>query len=470
VNAVVIADLNEIEDYEIDGYREIPVPYAVFELIYNAEGDRVIETKYVFVNEKYCEMVGRRREKLIGKRFTEVYSDADDRWFDYCEKAVAQNKVLRGRMYEPLISHWLDFTVAPAKRKGFVSYIFTKADREQELMDIRARENLTAQTILSMSEILSSGEDYEDSIGHVLQELSNVIHPDRLYVLETDRITASNTFEWCAPGVTPEIDTLQNLDYQDYLQGWEKFAAAHTSVVLSDIAVLKEKDPLNYENLKRQGIRRLMAVPFYQNDKLIGYLGADNYEESDKINTQRLLETVSFFIGSRIINHHLIENLKKMSRHDMLTGVHNRNAMIEDSETMKRGSGSIGVVYADINGLKKLNDEKGHHAGDRAICFVARILSETYGEDSVYREGGDEFVVLLKDITREEFANKNRRLRRLLGQQKMYHIAIGTAWDEDTGKLDKTIRRADRFMYMHKADYYIHHDRRHNKISQKQAS
>ena len=229
--------------------------------------------------------------------------------------------------------------------------------------------------------------------------------------------------------MTPEIDTLQNLDYQDYLQGWEQFAAAHTSVVLSDIAVLKEKDPLNYENLKRQGIRRLMAVPFYQNDKLIGYLGADNYEESDKINTQRLLETVSFFIGSRIINHHLIENLKKMSRHDMLTKVHNRNAMIEDSEAMKRGSGSIGVVYADINGLKKLNDEKGHHAGDRAICFVARILSETYGEDSVYREGGDEFVVLLKDITREEFANKNRRLRRLLDQQKMYYIAIGTAWD-----------------------------------------
>lgn len=196
----MIADLNEMEEYEIDGYREIPVPYAVFELIYNAEGDQVTETKYVFVNEKYCEMAGRKPEELIGKRFTEVYPDADDRWFDYCEKAVAQNKVLRGRMYEPLISHWLDFTVAPAKRKGFVTYIFAAADREQELMDLRARENLTAQTILRMSEILSSGEDYEDSISHVLQELSNVIHPDRLYVLETDRITASNTFEWCAPG------------------------------------------------------------------------------------------------------------------------------------------------------------------------------------------------------------------------------------------------------------------------------
>ena len=155
----MIADLNKIEEYEIDGYREIPVPYAVFELIYNAEKDHVTETKYVFVNEKYCELAGRRREGFIGKKFTEVYPDADDRWFDYCEKAVAQNKVLRGRTYEPLVSHWLDFTVAPAKKPGCVTYIFTMADREQELMDIRARENLTAQTILRMSEILSSGED-----------------------------------------------------------------------------------------------------------------------------------------------------------------------------------------------------------------------------------------------------------------------------------------------------------------------
>lgn len=456
--------MREAEEYQIDSFTEIPVPYAVFELIYNATGDLVTDTRYLFVNDKYCRAAGRQREDLVGKTYLQVYPDADDRWFDYCLRAVKEKKAFHSRLYEPHISHWLDFTVAPVNRAGCVSFVFAAVDREQELLDIRKRENLTAQTILRMSEILSSGENYQDSINQVLQELSNVIHPDRLYVLETDRITASNTFEWCAPGVTPEIETLQNLDYQDYLQGWEQFAAAHTSVVFSDIAVLKEKDPLNYENLKRQGIRRLMAVPFYQNDELIGYLGADNYEENDKINTQRLLETVSFFIGSRIINHRLIENLKKMSRYDMLTRVHNRNAMIEDVKDMKAGSGSIGVVYADINSLKKLNDEQGHHAGDRAICFVARILSETYGEDSVYREGGDEFVALLKDITREEFDRKSRRLRRLLHQKNMYHIAIGTAWDEDVRTLEKTIRRADRFMYMHKADYYIHHDRRRKKI------
>jgi PAS domain-containing protein len=65
VNAVVTADLNEMEEYEIDGYMEIPVPYAVFKLIYNAAKDRVTETKYVFVNEKYCEMVGRTDGKIL---------------------------------------------------------------------------------------------------------------------------------------------------------------------------------------------------------------------------------------------------------------------------------------------------------------------------------------------------------------------------------------------------------------------
>ena len=70
---------------------------------------------------------------------------------------------------------------------------------------------------------MNDGEGYESAMNHALQEISRFIHPDRIYLLETDGITVSNTFEWCAEGIQSEIETLQNLDYEEYISGWEVF-------------------------------------------------------------------------------------------------------------------------------------------------------------------------------------------------------------------------------------------------------
>ncbi|MGN1381732.1 MAG: diguanylate cyclase domain-containing protein [Eubacterium sp.] len=446
--------------YHPDDFHEIPVPYAVFEVIMNEDRSQVVDTRYVFVNEKYCEMDGRTPEEFLGRTFKSVYPDAEDHWFGYCYRAAVKGETVHDRLYEPLIGHWLDFTVAPVVRKNCVAYTFTIVDREQELLAAEKRDKQTGQIILRMTRILNGEEDYENSLNHVLRELSRIIHPDRIYILETDQLTASNTFEWCAPGVTPEIMTLQNMNYKESIQSWEKFSENQSSVVLPDITVLREKDPQNYEILKRQRIKRLIAVPMHQEGRLIGYLAADNYEESDRINTQRVLEMVSFFVGAKIMDQRLILKLEHMSHYDMLTGVHNRNAMIDDSEKIAAQSGSIGVVYADVNDLKKINDEQGHHAGDKAICLAAETLSEVFGSVHIYREGGDEFTVLLPGISKEQIDRKYRLLLARIKHQSEFCIAVGSAWDEDAGNLKRTIHRAEQQMYENKAEYYKHHDRR----------
>ena len=447
--------------YHPDDFHEIPVPYAVFEIIMSEDGNRIVNTRYIFVNEKYCEIGGKRREEFLGRTFKSVYPDAGDHWFDYCYRAV-RGETVHDRLYEPLIGHWLDFTVAPVAKPDCVAYTFTVVDREQELLAAERRDRQTGQIILRMSRILNGEEDYQTSLNHVLRELSHIIHTDRIYILETDQVTASNTFEWCAPGVNPEIMTLQNMDYRTSIQGWEKFSADQASVVLPDITVLKEQDPENFAILERQGIKRLIAAPMFQRGRLIGYLAADNYEESDRINTQRILEMVSFFVGAKIMDQRLILKLEHMSHYDMLTGVHNRNAMIEASNEIAAQKGSIGVVYADVNDLKKINDEQGHHAGDRAIRFAAETLSEVFGVGRVYREGGDEFTVLLPGISRESFEEKYRKLLACIKRQNDVCLAAGAAWDEDAGRLKQTIHRAEQQMYRNKAEYYKVHDRRRN--------
>lgn len=58
--------------YQVDDYKEIPVPYAVFELIYDREKKHVIDTRYVFVNARYCKMTHKEREQLLDQRFSSV--------------------------------------------------------------------------------------------------------------------------------------------------------------------------------------------------------------------------------------------------------------------------------------------------------------------------------------------------------------------------------------------------------------
>ena len=167
------------------------------------------------------------------------------------------------------------------------------------------RGMMTDDVILRISRILNGEEGYQASMDHTLEALGDVIHPDRLYILETDGKTVSNTFEWCAPGIEPEIQTLQNLDYQLYMGGWDKFLESSTCVLIEDIELLREEDPVDYENLKRQNIQRLIAVPFYQQGQIVGFLGADNYEKNDLINTREVLETISYFLSFNIGNHKL---------------------------------------------------------------------------------------------------------------------------------------------------------------------
>ncbi len=301
----------------LDPFDDIPVAYAVFQLIFDAAHSQVVNTRYVYVNRAYCRMAGCAREDLVGRNFLDLYPEGV-LWFPYCQEAWEKKETVHACLYSNETGHWLDFTVGPAGGEDRVAFIFTIMD---ETVQKTRRETTTDGIILHISKLLNNDEDFENGMNHALEELSRFIHPDRLYVLETDGITASNTFEWCAPGVEPEMETLQDLDYDGYLSGWEKYLKRSGDVVISDIEELKADDPVDYENLKRQGIRCLAAAPFYNRGKLIGYLGADNYEKNDLINTQLVLNSISYFIGAKIVNHRLMEDLNRLSCTDTLTNV-----------------------------------------------------------------------------------------------------------------------------------------------------
>jgi diguanylate cyclase (GGDEF)-like protein/PAS domain S-box-containing protein len=153
------------------------------------------------------------------------------------------------------------------------------------------------------------------------------------------------------------------------------------------------------------------------------------------------------------------ERLKDLSIHDTLTGLYNRNFFEDQMQLMSDGRyGAMGLIVCDINGLKLINDTKGHEDGDELLIACADILRASFRKgDVIARIGGDEFVVFLPDCSRKEVEAGCARIRDKVAQYQEMHprkgfsVSLGYAAAEEA-PLDMSLlfKRADDAMYREK--------------------
>ena len=145
--------------------------------------------------------------------------------------------------------------------------------------------------------------------------------------------------------------------------------------------------------------------------------------------------------------------------HDPLTRLWNRLVFYEDCNTRKNQIN--GVASIDMNGLKQMNDEQGHDAGDRALETIGESLKRVMNRKIyAYRIGGDEFMLLFCRCSREEMQQALDALDRDVRAAGL-SVAVGLATaTEEKESLDELIRISDQRMYEAKSEYYQAHDRR----------
>ena len=145
--------------------------------------------------------------------------------------------------------------------------------------------------------------------------------------------------------------------------------------------------------------------------------------------------------------------------HDPLTQLWNRLVFYEDCNTRKNQIN--GVASIDMNGLKLMNDEQGHDAGDRALEAIGESLKRVMNRKiSAYRIGGDEFMLLFYRCSREEMLQALDTLDRDV-QAAGLSVAVGLAEATEAKEpIDELIRTSDQRMYQSKSEYYQVHDRR----------
>ncbi len=151
--------------------------------------------------------------------------------------------------------------------------------------------------------------------------------------------------------------------------------------------------------------------------------------------------------------------LERVTSVDPLTGINNQYAFRRMCVLFEEAvhNISVGVVYADLNGLKNVNDIQGHEAGDDFICSFANKIREFQLSPYAYRVGGDEFLLVFHDMSEEEMRKKMQPLIDWNNCQIISVASIGMIWVENTTDFFEVIKEAERRMYEQKRSLYELH-------------
>jgi diguanylate cyclase (GGDEF)-like protein len=423
------------------------------ELVYVSDIDTY---EIVYMNKKTREQHHIKSvDELKGKKCYEVLQDSA------YPCAMCNNKNLKVGQYD----EWTYFN--PILNKSFalkdtLIEVDGRKCRVEIAIDISAleaqkrtiSEYADHEFVISEALRLSlSKADPKSSIEVLMEYLGKSIKSERVYIFEVKPDnTVDNTYEWCANDITPQKDNLVGVPISDVSFWFERFRE-NKNVIINDIEDTKFSDPVMYDYLKPQDIKSLMVTPLIYNNDIIGFYGVDNPPVGSMNNVASLFMIMGHFIVALLRRRDLFKRLETLSFYDALTGFRNRHAMEECISTICPGE-SIGLVYCDVMGLKKVNDTEGHHAGDALLVRATECIKKSFSEHFCFRIGGDEFLVLCEDIAEDELMAKVDKLKLDMKENNAV-MAIGFVWRPDSREnVYKLLTKADELMYENKRYYY----------------
>lgn len=210
------------------------------------------------------------------------------------------------------------------------------------------------------------------------------------------------------------------------------------------------------EGLAERGVSSMMLVPITDvAGELAIVLGAANLAgQTDSVEP---LEQVRLTFSMAINHYGTFQSVVRMGQVDHLTGLNNRNSYLAALENLSpENHVSFGCVFIDANGLHEINNHLGHQKGDEMLQAVADGLRSAFSQSSLYRIGGDEFVVLDWDHDRPDLDTWAARCRQIVEAQG-YSLSIGIAWREQDPNFGEIVSEAERTMQQNKKQYYREH-------------
>jgi len=282
--------------------------------------------------------------------------------------------------------------------------------KDTEMQELDQQKIQINDLLMECIAILHKNEDHEVAFNKLLGLVASFYDADRSYVFEFDLESQrlSNTYEWCAEGIEPEIEKLQNLDLS-IVDRWIVQFEAHGEFYINSTDGELDHDSDEYKILAMQDIQSLMAAPLQLGGDIVGFLGVDNPRANT--NTLLVLQAVSSFVVNQLGKQR--EEQQRMTL----------SALTDDYDILVRSD-----IDRDTFAVLRTNDNYKEHCPDlftyRSLSAFLDRLSHMNEEEYEYFHTHLNCESIVQHLTQDNVLYHNFRLLDKAGNSTTYQVKI----------------------------------------------
>ncbi len=360
--------------------------------------------------------------------------------------SVPESVVFDEAEYTKTILFWLGIFESVALITYFL-WILLRSKREMKLKEYQIQH---IHYMYNIQHTLFDAFRQQENISLSLKQIAEETKARSVLLVAIENNKVRRIFSWQSNSSIGDGNQREN---QLATVLTEDMLLRNASYIASAERESTQKDPRLKDMISQFGISQWMAIPIEgQKKRLIGVLAAINTDQT--WGDLSPLTSVALSFSMALYNMQAYQTIEKMGTTDALTNLWNRNAYEQKMKQLETDHPDcITCVYADANGLHELNNSQGHAAGDRMLQCVANALKDTFEHGSVFRIGGDEFLVFTN--MKEEEASRQAVLAKQIVQSSGYHVSIGTASGGSAISPIAIVKTAEKRMYEDKRLYYM---------------
>lgn len=438
------------------------------------------EIRIVAGNRAYIESIENpppNVPRMMSTRFEpnslyERYFPKDLNFELYCYTCAVEGKPTHSYVNPGRFDFWFDIYMLPLGHEENIHYCtYTQeVSRQADPKKMTGISQETARSVLNTCIKLRGVKDeteFENTMRSVIVDIRDLCKARNCAVLLLDESRKECRVLSEAVQTTQDLtEKRQSMmpDFYEVALSWLETIGGSNCLIVkdaSDMEYIRERNPVWYRSLMQAQVQSIVIFPLKGGDEqLLGYIWATNFDTVDTLHIKETLELSTYFIASEIANHILLTRLRELSSMDLLTGIMNRNEMNNRIDELREGRAVIerlGIVFADLNGLKRVNDQQGHVEGDRMLKESAAVLRQVFAGDEIYRAGGDEFMIITRGAEEEELRERCEEIKRQAAAYRDVAFAVGYCVISDSREIRTALKTADERMYRDKETYYRDH-------------
>ena len=408
--------------------------------------------------------------KFVPNSLYQNYFPQDLNFETVCYRAAVEKVPVHTYVHPDRFDFWFDLFLLPLCNEGNMYYC-TYTQQVTQVGDTKKMATLSANTaseVLNICLKLHGTSDIKETMTEVMKEIRLLCEARACSIMLIDKqeksckVLAEDREDKREEAMMRSV-VRREPNFYAIAETWEDTIGGSNCLIVkneNDMDYVRQKNPVWYESLKNAGVWSIVLFPLKTGSELLGYMWATNFQAKDTDHIKETLELATFFVTSELASDLLVRRLKVLSSMDMLTGVMNRNEMNNRIDRIVSGEDemrNLGIVFADLNGLKRVNDDKGHISGDQLLKQAAGVLQEVFPEGSIFRAGGDEFMVIVPDTTEQTLIEKSIQVRNSELGFGSACFAVGECFVEDSKDILKALHISDERMYADKDRFYQQH-------------